>query len=575
MGVDIMVIHIHPLLSKRDVLSLSTVNRALFHQLEGVRFQNTVVRYKRQGEMLMHYLRPEALRTIKHLGINGTDDDLNQILDSPDFTGVTAVTISNPIQPDQQEAFRPIAFQLTELSEVCFSEDPPGSSTEYLGDGALQNLHTFYLQNVGLPPLRELLANRNGIAVNLTVIAFIPFRVQEVAFTDKHTPDGYVFQAIKLFRIVGNNKFVPSLRQVQVGLGRGSRDESMRSDRIAFFTELWNSAGAHGMWRLTTATRLPLNGTPFLDGWLCSCDRLNGDLFLTAEEVSRFSAWCKRDGRYPRFEDFHTDNIHITVQPTGHGVDRLDRDLLDQIRGVSVLPGDLNIEACLSAVTGSTRCVLIQIHSQWGTVHGYPKAKSFAKIETLRIHNVGQRDIVEVFDNPRPYNDNLPLAILTRLSLPKWTSLSELTVPTMALQRADRDDTIESGPIAATCGRHLPAYAFAWLSALTSLRTLQLIDWLACSECFKELHQSEFEVGVGYSFLGELKRRIPPRVTFFLLSGTFWCESDEDLWTIALGHEIRNAVGNDVSLNLSHLWVQDMEVHGDEEDEDGEDEDDD
>lgn len=565
-----MVIHIQPLLSRKDVLSLSAVNTALLHQLECVRFRNTVVRYTPQRGMLLDYLRPETLRTIKHLNINGTDDDLDRILDSQNFTGVTAGTISTPILPDQQEAFRHIALQLTELSELSFSEDQPGSSTNYLGDGALQNLHTFYLQNVGLPPLKKLLANGDGIALNLTVIAFLPFCVEEVAFTDKHTPDGYVFQAIELLRIVGNNRFVPSLRQVQVGLGRGSRDESMRSNRIAFFTEVWKSAAAHGMWRLATATGLPLNGTPFVDGWVCSCDKLNGDLFLTAEEVSRFSTRCKRDGKYPRFEDFHADNIHITIKPTGHGVDKLDRDLLDQIRGVSVLPGDeLNIEACVGAVTGSTRCILIQTQSQWGTVVGYPNAKRFSKIETLRIQNVGRQDVDEEdFEDPRPYNVNLPLAILTCLSLPQWASLSEITVPAMALQRGDCDNTIESGPIAAICGRHLPAYAFAWLSTLQSLRTLQLIQWLACSECCEELWQPEFEIRASYSFLGELRRRIPRGVTSFLLSGTFWCESDEGLWAFILAHKIQNAVGNDVSINLSHLRVQVAEFDGDGEDED-------
>lgn len=570
LGADILVVHLRPLLSRRDVLSLSTVNTALFHQLEFVRFRNTVVRYTPQHGMLLDYLRPETLRMIKHLDINGTGGDLDRILASQNFTGVTAGTILAPIHPDQQKAFRHIALQLTELSEVSFKEDEPGSSTNYLGDGALQNLHTFYLQNVSLPPLTKLLSNGDGIALNLTVIAFLPFCVEEVAFTDKHTPDGYVFQAIELLRIVGSNRFVPSLRQVHVGLGRGSRDESMRSKRIAFFTEVWKSAAAHGMWRLVTATGLPLNGTPFVDGWECSCDKLNGDLFLTPEEVSEFSTGCKRDGRYPRFEDFHTGNIHITIKPTGHEVDKLDRDLLDQIRGVSVLPGDeLNIEACVDAVTDSTRCILIQIQSQWGTVAGYPNAKRFSKIETLRIQNVGHQDIDEEdFEDPRPYNVNLPLAILTCLSIQQWTSLSELTVPAMALQRGNCDNTIESGPIAAICGRHLPAYAFAWLSTLQSLRTLQVINWLACSECCEELCHSEFEIRSGDSFLGELKRRIPHGVTLFLIAGTFWCESDEGQWALVLANEIGNAVGSDVSINLSHLSVQVVEFEDDEAEED-------
>lgn len=518
----------------------------------------------------MYYLRPKTLQTIKHLAINGTKVDLDRILASPHFTGVTGVTITNPILPEQQEAFRHISCQLTTLSDTGHKDlKRSESSIKYFGEGALQNLHTFYLQNVRLPPLREILANGDGIAINLKSIAFVPFHVQDTAFTDEHIPDGYIIEAIELLRIISNFKFLPALRLVQVGLGRGAKDNKMKSDRIAFLDELWNSAGLHGLWRLATGKRITDQAKPFINGWVCWCDGIKGDLFLTTEEVSGFGTWCKKDKRYPRFEDFCEDNIHITVQADGLGVDKLHRDLLGQIHGVSILPADeLNIEETLKAVSRSTRCVFIQFQSLWGTVIGYPNKQNFSKIETLRLQNVGIEDLVKLFDEPRPYCDNLALAVLTRLSLPQWTSLRDLTVPAMALQRGDCEDTIETGPTAASCGSHLPAYSFPWLSSLASLRTFRVIDWLACFECYEELKESENSTNLGNSFPGELKRRIPRGVIMFVLLATFWCPSDEDRWVEILENDFKEAVGGGVNVDMSYLWVQEMGFDDDEDQDD-------
>lgn len=570
LGADILVVHINPLISKKDVLSLSAVNRALFQQLEGIRFRNSVIRYGGKRGMIINYLRPETLRTIKHLDINGTDDDLDAILESENFTGVTAVTVTNLILPDQQEAITPIACRLTELSEINYSEyGTTTNSTEYLLPGTLQNLQTFYLQNVPLPPLRRILSNSDGIAINLRSIAFMPIRFDTI-FTDEHIPDGYIFEAIKFFRIIADRDFVPALRVVHVGLGRGGRDDKMKSERIAFFDELWNSAYAHGMWRLATRKGIMApQVTPSIDGWTCWCDEEKGDLFLTTKEVARFEAFCKSVGQYPRFEDFISVNVHIVVKSTGVGVKKLDSDILAQIRGVCILPGaELKIQDGLNAVSTSSRCVLIQLGSIWGTVDGYLDFRRYEKIETLRIQHVGTPGMIDAFDEPRPYSDNLPLGVLSRLSVTYWTSLRELTVPAMALQRGDCDFTVDTAPISAICDRHIPAYTFPWLAKLASLRTFQVIELLACSECYLQLKQSENRDGGGYSFPGELKRMLPLGVTTFVLSAIVWVPSYEDMWLETVQNDIYAAVSDDVHVDLTGVWIQELDFE-DDDDQDG------
>lgn len=528
LGPEILLLHLAPLLSKRDILLLTTVNTVLFRQFENVRFAEMTVRSYRHRASVLSVLRPRTLRLIKDLYLNGTRTDLNNIGNSNDLTGVTKLTIVGTVMPAQQCAISRVARQLTEFTDNKeFGDGHRNSSTSSLSPGSFQNLQMMRLKNVLLPPIKILMANSQGIASFLRTITFLPYQFEGPLHGNRPTPDTYVSDTLTLLQILSDREFVPSLRLVQVALQRGVGSDSMRLERISVLEGILASAATHGLWRLFADKTLRPGLRYRIGNWSCWCDNKRGDIFVTTEEVARFTIWCENNGHYPRWDDFVSVNVHLSVESTGSGVNKLDIAVLAQIRGVSVLPGKkLNLHDALGAVSKGTRCVVIQLQIMWGTVEGsqldparFQMVESLSILQaSLEINNGGNA-------TPGGYWTNISLTAINYLSLPAWCNLRELTVPALALQRGYVDRHPDQSPTVASCGKHIPGYSFDWLAACTALQSLQIIDWDACATCYEKHQDLEIDIDddiSGWGLIGGLRKNFPAGITTFLITGMFW-----------------------------------------------------
>lgn len=556
LGSDILHMYIIPLLLHQDVLSLSVVDKTLYQQMGHLRFRCIMVPLVRPGrKSIIHFLRAKTIRTIKHLVIGGLNEYYNSIIRSNDFTAVRTVTIINPMSHFQQDTLTPLASQLTELTIIGFPmHGTLDGSINYIPTGTLNKVKMLFLQGMKCPPLYRLLSDNHGIAASLEMISYIPRQTESIMSYTIIDQD-YVDNALALLSTLSNRKFLPSLRFVELVLGRTSLDESAKSARIVLLHSIWVSAMAHGGWRLHALKAAAESvSVAFVEAWECWCGSSRGPFFVTPEEAVLFSSWCGKQGRHVRWEDFVCGDVHLDVKSTGHEVQDFKLAItpnISMVHGVSVLQGrNINLYASLSAISESTRCILIQLKSFWGTIHGRLDPQQFKKVEFLRIQVTSPRNFPAVFAHPRKFRQNLNAAILVSLAVPQWQNLRALSLPAIALQRNPRDSDHDPGLTAAICGRHIPAYSLEWLAECSMLQRLQITSWLACTRCYKQLKESDIHVPASSLVSG--LRNVPASVNDFLISGVFHTSARRK-WELVVKGDIHNAFGKDVLINFDCL----------------------
>lgn len=566
--------HLIPLLEHQDLLALAAVDREMFHELENLRFSNTVVSYEHCAGNIKHYLRRQTLEMITRLRVVGIDADLEILLSSfSEFPSVWSLTITNPCRTVQQVAFAKFARQLREIQEVqVVTTDWGKAAIADLPAGTLNRLLVLNLQGVQLPPLRRLLSD-SITAPSLTSISYLPYRPQDWSESGTGVDTQYVQQCIGLLKVLSESSFIPALRFVEVVLGRGQPNDERKKERLDLLHALWAFAASHGMWKLRPRKptfHQPEVVTEVVEGWTCWCSHQTGDLFVTPEEVEAYAGWCEKKGRYPRWEDFVSANIHIDVRCTGLGVEKLHKRAIGNltlVRGVSILPDtnqNLNLAAALSTVTVATRCVSIQLGAYWGHLDGNkPDCHQFTRVETLRIQHVGLEKYTTEPNYPTPleYDQNLAAGVLMSLHLPFWSNLHMLSVSALALQRGPREN--QANTTAATCMKHVPAYSFPWLRSCSSLSVFQVTDWTACHLCYDELSDN------GCGLVDALRVDTPPCITRVLISGWLaywvigtvqqhseWEIEEEEEWREEIAVSLKEALGNGVTLNYNQLNIR-------------------
>lgn len=570
LGPGILLMHLVPLLPRKSVLQLTTLNSAFFQQFGHLRFSNRFINYSwnRFGydatelaawqQSLLPYVRASTLRTITHLHLNRNDSDFDNMIDDGNFTGVTSLKISNYITPEQQVDFASFARQLTEIIEIGSPERMGSdSSVAGLAAGALSKLRILHLQNVDLPPLRFILADPQGVAAFLHSITFVPFDPEMLPTRDDDEIQEIYKSYTDLLTVVSDRTLFPVLRVVELTRGRSHPETEWKKIRAALLEAMYVAAAKHGLWRISGAKKTVLGVFPlqqFLNEWACWCSRCTSDSFLTPSEIIKYGVWCEKEGRYARWDEFLADNMHIDVRPTGKKIKQLMTGRaagLARVRGVSILPGpDLNLDVALSAISYTTRCVCIQLCGFWGVpATQILDPARFSQIEFLRvvIVKMGEEYEEPSYRHPEDMTQNLVFSLVAGLSLPMWTNLHALAVPATALQRL----YFEPSRVSASCEIHLPAYDLAWVGECVHLKRFHITCWSACVKCHNE--HDEFDSDPGgqgadpdaptRGLLTGLQNHMPAILRIFVLTGLFRGDmgpkpSVETAFRSALGHRV-------------------------------------
>lgn len=569
LGPEILVVHLIELLPHNTVLSLLLVDKALYDQLGHLRFRRTALCRSHLHRSITGFLRPSSLQTIWELSLNGLANHTTHVLQSDDFKSVRSVNLMNQLQASQKKAFSLFAHkQLTSLLEIAnVGADTVEASTSSLCDlqaGCLSNLRVLHLQNVVLPPLQNLIANTNGIAPFLRAITFLPFRSHNSITSVSRYPEKYLQDAIVLLTMLSNRKLLPSLRTVEILLGRTDANRTMQKERSQLLKKIYTASAAHGDWRLIIkkpTVLLPILVRACIEGWSCWCSTNKGDIFITTEEINEFVEWCESKERYPRWDEFFDGNIHLDVNSNDEGVSELKTSgatRLRSVHGVSVLPGsDMKFPDALDAVTHATRCLSIQLKTFWGRLEAQSlDISKFTLIKYLRIQIADVNDREQGYRRPRNFSVNLSLSLVTILHLPKWSNLQALSIPAIALQWSPgASDTPR--PNAASCGKHIPSYSLHWVAKCVRLQRFQITNWAACVRCYHKL-KTDIDadpVEPDRSLVGGLMTCMPSGLTDFLISGVF-TTSAPNLWELILIKDLQNALGRQVEIDFDQVRVE-------------------
>lgn len=284
----------------------------------------------------------------------------------------------------------------------------------------------------------------------------------------------------------------------------------------------------------------------------------------------QFAQWCEQNGRYARWEDFVDANVHLEVGHAGLDLEKLKlpgttTSRLADVHGMSVLPGaKLDLETALGAVTGKTRCVLVQLESFWGALDPRVVRQTAGRwdgVRALRVEVMPEHwySATPTYTRPKEYAKNLSAVVVNCLDIPLWKNLRALSVPAIALQSGD------AFPARALCRRHIAAYKFPWLAQCVTLSRFQVTNWMTCVGCYEVYEEAVMDlghldgggefVGGGQSLVDELARNVPAGVRAFQINCVFDV-TETKVWKEDVEIDVRAALGDDVVVKFEHVGLE-------------------
>lgn len=534
LGPGVIVLHILPLLSEKDIRALAAVETGLFALLADMRFKTCKV--SNNIGFILDYLQPSTLLKVKDLRLNGTTAQHNLVFRTPNLRSVQRATVCCYITDNQRPAFAVFAKQLRGLTEEQDISDPEeiGSSLSSLPAGALTNLHALRIELT--VPID--IDSRLGFARNLRIIQFLPSFSSGV--TEEEKLDDYILFATDfqyLLENILNKNLLPSLRLVHTDLDQPTVANHLRL-RIIILESVWTAAAAHGGWRLLAGrtSNKPLKAYPgaWGDWWTEHAT----DLYLSVEEVKLFSKWCDSNNRFPRFDEFVAGRIHIHFPIECEAVDKL---FDNKIFGITLSLGSApNLCNPVKIISTHTRAIDISLETYWGDVPTVQfGAQHFQHIEVLRIAG----PTATPPETSLQYSNNIGAHILSTLSTKHWSSLRALSIPAYALQRTTPEENL-GGSDHAACGIHVGGYELAWLAQCGTLESLHVTEWCACDECELEDDLS----------LVEGLRHLPQNVKFVSVTGYFCSPANVlNAWSERVVGEIKAVLRADVLVSTGEL----------------------
>lgn len=570
LGQEILLLYIIPYLPQKAVIALAATDKSLCRQLSFLRYPRCEMKTFMRPGSLVRSFRPSTLRLITHLVVNGTGRDQEEIFLSNLLTGVKSVAITRMIRPEYSRIFALLVKQLTELIEIGdeATEDDKTSSLTSMPAGTLNTIENLSLQDVQLPPLHTLLVGSFGVNVSLTRFSFLPSQNEDVCLTG-HLPRIYVRDCLAALRILKQAAMFPSLKAVQLTLGRSTNNDPMRKERMILLNRIWAAAAMHGGWRLLTQKPIADGYIGRINPWECGCQTGHGALFLTVPEIASFVGFCDKINTYGRWDEFLIGDVHVDVQSTRRGCMELKSPRGDTVRladahGVSIPPGR-NID--FAHVGTNTRCLLVQFKSFWDKrtcLEFRLDSKNYKSVEVLRLEVLPATENENATRHSRPpmYRNNLTASVVRKMHLPAWTSLRNLSLPAAAMQRFRDNQNLAKR--AAGCGRHIPEYRFSWLKHCIHLYTLAITNWRTCIGCYEDMPNfQEEEVSEaspedsyhswtgGQSMVIALMESVPMRLTEFSINALF-DENDPPRWIDTVEEDVRGAFKPHVTVNYTH-----------------------
>lgn len=529
LGVDIIQLHLLPLLSHSDILYLASTNATMFNIMAALRFQSTTV--SNENGFILDHLKPSTISMIKRITLNGTEDEHNRVFACGYFTGVISATVSTTITRAQQPAFSRFLKQLSMLTEEEDGHnDADLSSLSGMTSGALSHLRTIRLEAALPVQLGQLL----GVAKTLTSFHFLPF-IGRMTTDYEHYADN-LKHALLVF---SDKKLTPQLRLVQAVPGEATTP-AQQQIRNALLKSIWTAAASHGGWRLlgrkTSAKPVVVSPAAWEVWWA----NFASDFSINIDEFELFTQWCDERKRYPRLDEYISGNIEIKIN-TDIPNKGIFRDT--SVFGVSIKPdSNTNVCALLQVLSKDTRTVTISLDSLWGTVPVHQLgSEPFEEVQSLRITGPSS----QFLHSRLQYCDNISNALLNTLAVSQWHSLRSLSLPVVAFQKEPLPKTRNT----AACGIHIKKYKLDWLANCSALEAIELTDWNACFLC-KVKRESTLQGGL---------RHLPLGVKIIQISGYFRCPTNaRGFWRKAMKDEILNVLGNNrtgLALNLRSLRV--------------------
>lgn len=456
---DIIFLHILPLLTPTDILSLTACNTHLTGLLANQRFVCCNVR--NQNGYFRMALRPSTVRTIRQLTLNGSETEHDDVFRCEDLEGVTAAVVVSPIADRQQAAFGMWARRLKDLTERRSRSGDLQSGLSGMGSGAIQQVQRLRLE-ISLPtgPPGDFFSWMS----NLQRIEFIPQYDATIASQYLN----YLSQFQVLLSLVADRSRFPALKIIQAAPAP-INERYQKPAHQQLLETLWTSALTHVGWKLLC--QKPPSGSSSRTRksvW----DDLTWDFCITVKEFAHLARLCNEQDLYPRLDTFITGRIHVH---TGGGTVALGTLSDTAVHAVTIRHGrTTNMTAALQLITGDTRVLTIALARHWGSVGELiPSSTPYRRMESFRISG-------PLTTHAGQYKNNYSAAFVRAVELPQWPRLASLSLPATALQKRPAPGT----PYAAICGTHIGAYDMACFGALGGLRALSITQWTSCGNCY-------------------------------------------------------------------------------------------
>lgn len=232
LGQDVILMHLVVFLEIENIRSLASTCKGMKNMLGNLRHKTTHVR--NMGGYFRNHLLPTTIRTIRHLILNGTEQDHNDMFRCRDLNNVARITIITPITDAQKFSFSRWARRLVDIREEgdynCIGM-PTNSSLSDMPAGTLSRTQHIRL-DICIPSGFERLLS---VAHNLCHIEFLP------AFNSVGA-DGiieYTAQFETLLALLGDRETLPSLKLVHV---------LASTERVLALS--WAAAHSHGGWKI-------------------------------------------------------------------------------------------------------------------------------------------------------------------------------------------------------------------------------------------------------------------------------------------------------------------------------------